>query len=339
MKSHTRYLRIHRVAAPGLAVLMLVLALPDAHAEITRTGIEPWYQQSNADARLRAQALYDRAVNEHQQLLRGDAMEHYEQALALWDNPDIRWNLALVLEDLGQYLRAHQQLESTLRWNAALGAERLRDVRDRMQRLEAQRLASIKVSCDEPGADIKVDGQPWFRGPGRQSTLVVPGEHYISANKPEYFPVTRAVVVKAGQDVHVALPMDVDRLIEKRRWSAWKPWVVASAGVVVTVVGASLDRRAFAHRDTAAAALPPPCELRLGCPPTSAPDIYNRAVKDNRLAIGAFLAGGTTVAVGLALAWLNQVHVHRTVARPPAPVEIVPLVSADRAGVSALLRF
>jgi hypothetical protein len=45
------------------------------------------------------------------------------------------------------------------------------------------------------------------------------------------------------------------------------------------------------------------------------------------------------VAVGLTLAWLNQSYVHRTVARPPAPIEIAPLVSANQAGVSALLRF
>ena len=339
MNSHTRYLLIRAVAAPGLAALMLVLAVPTARAEITRTGTEPWYQQSNADARLQAQALFEQAVDKHKQLLRDDAMKRYEQALALWDNPDIRWNLALVLEDLGQYLRAHQQLESALRWETALGAERLRDVRDRMQRLETQHLARIKVSSDEPGADIKLDGQPWFRGPECQSTLVVPGEHYISAAKPGYFAVTRPVSVQAGQEIRVALPMDADRLLETRRWSSWKPWVVVAAGGVVTAVGASLERQAFVHRDAAAAALGGPCELRSGCPPTGSSDTYRRAVTDNRLAIGAFLAGGATVTVGLTLAWLNQLHVHRTEPRPLAPIEIAPLVSVDQAGASALFRF
>jgi hypothetical protein len=62
-------------------------------------------------------------------------------------------------------------------------------------------------------------------------------------------------------------------------------------------------------------------------------------VRDGRLAIAAYVAGGATVVVGLTLAWLNQVHVYRTEARPPAPIEITPLVSADQAGLSALLRF
>src|SRR5262249_4474001 len=138
MESTTRYLRIRAIAAAGLAALLLVLAPAAAHAQVVRTGSEPWYPQTPTAARQRAQALFAQAFDKHQQLLRGEAMELYEQALALWDNPDIRWDLALVLEDLGQYLRAYEQLEGALRWEAALGAERLREVHDHMQALETQ---------------------------------------------------------------------------------------------------------------------------------------------------------------------------------------------------------
>jgi PEGA domain-containing protein len=239
MRSHTRYPFIRAIAVPGLAALALVLAIPAAHAEVTRSGSEPWYQESTPDARQRAQALFAQAVDNHLQLLRGDAMELYEQALALWDNPDIRWNLALVLEDLGQYLRAHQQLDSALRWGTALGAERLREVQDRMRVLETQRLAGLETDSKEPGAEIKLDGQPWFRGAGTQRTLLAPGEHYISASKPGYVPVTRSVSVTAGQKAHVVLLMDEDRLIEARRWTAWKPWAVVAAGVAVGSSGSA----------------------------------------------------------------------------------------------------
>lgn len=67
-------------------------------------------------------------------------------------------------------------------------------------------------------------------------------------------------------------------------------------------------------------------------------DVYDRAVTENQLAIGAFVAGGTAVAVGLALAWLNQPRAHRPEA-PPSPIELIPTVSPGRAGVSALIRF
>src|SRR5262249_3980631 len=139
MKRHTRYRHLGAVVAAGL--LALALLPPAAHADVARTGDEPWYRQSTADVRQRAQTLFAQAVDKHLQLLRGDGRDLYEQALALWDNPDFQWNLALVLEDLGQYLRAYQQLDGALRWGEALGAERLRDVRDRIQALESRRLA------------------------------------------------------------------------------------------------------------------------------------------------------------------------------------------------------
>ncbi|HWO20902.1 MAG TPA: hypothetical protein VNO30_19180 [Kofleriaceae bacterium] len=116
MESVIGYRRIRAVAAAVLVALPLVLVLapPVARAEVARTGGEPWYGQASAAARQRAQALFAQAFDKHQQLLRGEAMELYEQALAQWDNPDIRWNLALVLADLGQYLRAYQGVSVAL---------------------------------------------------------------------------------------------------------------------------------------------------------------------------------------------------------------------------------
>ncbi len=338
MKSPTRCLFIRAIAAAGLAAPALVLAPPAAHADIPRTADEPWYQQASADARQRAQTLFEQALDKHQQLLRGEAQELYEQALALWDNPDIRWNLALVLEDLGQYLRAYQELEGALRWEAALGAERLQEIRDHMRALETQRLARIEASSEQAGADIKLDGQPWFRGAGTQRTLVLPGEHYVSASKAGYFPVTLPISVMAGQAARAAPSMNADRLIETRRWTSWKPWSVVAAGVAVAAAGVGLERQALAHRSGAVAALAAGCDT-LTCSPTPPPSIYQRATTENRLAIGAIAAGGTAVAVGLALAWLNQPHAQRAEAQLPATIKITPILSPDQVGASALFRF
>src|SRR6185436_12821508 len=255
MKSSTRYLRIRFVLVPVLASLALVLALSTARAETVRTGGEPWYRQVPADVRKRVQALFAQAIDKLKQFLREDALALYDQALALWDNPDIQWNLALVLEDLGHYIRAYQQLESALRWGEALGPERLRQVRDRMRVLETQRLARIETDREEPAAMITLDGKPWLPRAGRRSTLVLPGEHYLAALKSGYLPVTRPVYVLAGQQARVPLPMDKERSIVTRRWTAWQPWAVIGAGIAVAVVGAGLDWQAFAHRDAAADAL------------------------------------------------------------------------------------
>lgn len=332
-RGHSRVL-----SAVAASALLSTLLSSVSHAEVTRTGDEPWYQDTKSDVR-RAKVLFAQAVDTHLQLLRGDARDLYDQALALWDNPDIRWNLALVLEDLGQYLHAHQQLDRALQWGAALGAERLRDVRDRMAELETQRLARLEASTDESATDITLDGQPWLRGVQHGNILVEPGQHYVSARKPGFFPVTRAVVVTAGQMARVALPMDEDRLIETRRWSMWKPWAAVTAGVVTAGIGVLVERQAIRNRDAAARALPPSCKDPTGCAPTRAPTVYGRAVRDSRIALGAFVAGGTTLAVGLAMAWMNQPRVYRTEARAPRPIEISPILSTNQAGVSAQLQF
>src|SRR5262249_24109134 len=156
-----------------------------------------------------------------------------------------------------------------------LGPERLREVRDRMQALETQRLARIETYREEPGAEITLDGKPWLRGAGHRSMLVLPGEHYLAARKAGYFPVTRPVYVKAGRQARVALPMDEDRLIQERRWAAWKPWAVVGAGIAMAAVGAELERRAFAHRDAAAADVFAGCYYPVcGSIPS---DVYDRA--------------------------------------------------------------
>jgi hypothetical protein len=325
------------IAAAALSTLALIVAVPAARAEVRRAGSAPWYQQSTAAARQKAQALFEQAVDKHLQLSRGDALELYEQALALWDNPDIRWNLALLLEDLGKYLAAHQQLERALRWDAALGTERLREVRARMQVLETQRLARIEAVSEQAGADVRLDGQPWFGGAGRHSMLVTPGTHYIGATKPGYTPTTVSMVAAAGEQYRVTLRMVVDHIIETRRWPAWTPWSVVAAGTAVAAVGAGVEWQAHVQRAAAARAVVDSCHMGKECSPTHPPE-SDRAVINNWIAIGAFAAGGTAIAVGTMLAWLNQPRAHRPEATP-SPIELIPSMSPNGAGVSARVRF
>jgi hypothetical protein len=142
----------------------------------------------------------------------------------------------------------------------------------------------------------------------------------------------------AGQKAHVALLMDVDRLIETRRWAAWKPWAVVATGVAVAAVGPLLEARAFAQRNAAADTLKGRCHT-VTCEPATRPALYDHAVTNDTLATGVFAVGGTAVAVGLALAWLNQRHAHRSEARPLPRIELTPILSPHQSELSALVRF
>lgn len=313
----------------------MVLALPVARADEACPGEEPWYQQSSADNRRQAEALFEQAVAKHRQLQRGDARELYEQALALWDNPDIRWNLALVLEDLGEYLLAHQQLSSMLRWRAALCARQLREVQDRMQALETRHLGRVEAHGEEAGAEIRLDNQPWSLVAGSRDTLVNPGEHYVSASKPGFFPVTIPVTVTMGMRTHVTLDLDADRIVGTRRWRSWKPWAVIASGAAVAGIGAGLEWRAFANRNAAVHDLAISCGF--SCLAIRTPESY--AVMEHRAAIGAFAVGGAAVAVGLMLVWLNHPQWHRSEPRVRSTPTFTPILSPERAGGSALVRF
>lgn len=330
-----------RPLRPFVASLLTVLSLnTQTSADVVRVGDEPWYRQPAADIP-RARELFTRAVSHHQQLLRGVARDLYGQALVQWDNPDIRWNLALVLEDLGQYLHAHRELEAAERWGDSLGAERLRDVHKRMAALEAHHLARIEASCVEPATEVTLDGQPWFRGAAHQSTLVEPGEHYVVARKQGFFSVTRSISLTVGRLAQVDLPMDPDRLIETKRWSTWTPWIVVSAGVGLAVVGGVLERQAQLDREHAATSLPVQCVLPAGCKPTSAPSSYSRAVTQHRIAFGAFAAAGAVAATGLLLVWINQSYTlaYRSTARANEKIRILPIITSDQVSISAQRRF
>jgi hypothetical protein len=206
-----------------------------------------------------------------------------------------------------------------------------------MQVLESQRLARIDADGAEPGADATLDGQPWFQGAGRHSKLVLPGTHFIAASKPGYFPATVRAPVLAGERYHVTLRMTADQVTETRRWAAWKPWAVVAAGVGLAAAGAALERDAFTRRQDAGKALGARCAPP-GCAPVALPETYDRARLENRLAIGAFAAGGAALVTGLALVWLDRPQAHRDEAVPPS-FELMPAVSSGQVGVSAAIRF
>jgi tetratricopeptide (TPR) repeat protein len=336
MMQAARVRDLRAITAAALAIVALVLPPTAARADVPRSGDEPWYRLATREAQQQAGMLFVSAVEKHQQLLRVDAMELYEQALKVWDNPDIRWNLALALEQLGKYLPAHQQLASALRWGTALGSERLDQVRTLMHSLETERLARVEARCDEACADVELDGQPWFRGAGHHITLVVPGTHYIGATQRGYVPTTVSMNLAAGQQQRVTLRMVVDHDIETRRWSTWPPWSVVGLGTAIAAVGAGLEWQAFRHRNAAAKELRQRCDMLI-CEPANTPS-SERAAIDHQRAVYAFGASGSVIAVGLVLVWLNRLQPHRP-APIPSPVEIVPEVSPIGTGVSARLRF
>jgi tetratricopeptide (TPR) repeat protein len=283
--------------------------------------------------------LFGEAVELHEQLLRDQAAARYEQALSHWDNPHIRWNLALVMMDMGQYLRAHEHVERALSWGAeAFDPPDWEKLTGMQQRLLRQHLAVIEVRCDQPDAELALDGKSWFRGPGAARQVVLPGEHVITARRPGYFPLARNVVLPAGTQGAVTVAMSVDGIFEKRRWASWKPWTVLGSSLAVGAMGTGLYWHARWQLDAARDELADDCGERPHCPPET-PPAYRRSEWEARVATGTIAVAGTAAAAGLVLLFLNQPRAYRTENREGGVFQLVPIASPDTAGVSARLRF
>jgi hypothetical protein len=267
------------------------------------------------------------------------AADKYREALALWDHPGFRYNLAIAQINLDQPIAAYENLLQATRHGAApLGEDLYQNAQNFLALLDGQ-LAEIEVVCDEPGAAVTLDGKPLFVGPGQRTLMALPGGHVLMASKHGRLPDSEQIVLAPGQRARFALaPEYPDRVLTVRRWPAWRPWAVAGAGAVVMVGGGYLDWRAEQGFDRFDRALAGACTGTRGC---EASDVAASAYaeRDRARALqwsarATYLAGGAVLAGSAVLLYINR---ERQVKRRGAPVDLalVPVLAPHFAGVSA----
>ncbi|WP_437840446.1 hypothetical protein [Sorangium sp. So ce1153] len=327
-------MRSRSVRSLCLSAALVALWISRAVPALAQAGeaLPPWHRGVSEERKQRARALFHEGRELHQQLMLGDARARYEEALRSWEHPELRFNLARALWRMGQPLSAYENLRLSLRWGpGALAAEGEKQALDLMRRLEEQELSAVEIRCDEPGASVQLDGKPWFVGPGHERRTVLPGEHVIVARKKGYFPVVKSAPALAGRRVSGTLKLSVDGIVTERRWAAgWAPWAVVGSGAAVVALGGALQWRVGELRDE----LQQQCGV--SCAPASAQDA---GAWEGRVAAGAFVAGGVTVATGLVLVWLNRPRAYRSEDRGGLELQLSPLVSRERGALSARLSF
>ena len=294
----------------------------------------PWQRSVSPEDQRAARDLFAEARKLHRDLLREEAVATYREALRYWDHPNIHFNLTRILLDMGWYLEAYQHSERALAWGReALGEDR--DAMDAMRRrLLAYHLAVVEVRCDQPGAQVALDGTVWFVGPGREQKVVAPGNHMVTAESPGHFPAVRALTIVGGRQARIVLHMASDAIVAERRWRAWKPWGVIGAGVATGLVGGGLlwqASRDFSQEDRRLAG---ECGVTAACPPGDERG-YRRARRERGIGVGVLAAAGLTIAGGVGLAVLNRPRVRREEKeRSRATYELLPVVTGDGAGLS-----
>ena len=203
---------------------------------------KPWAVGVPQDAQDKATALYEEGNTLFAQQAHAPALEKYKQAIALWDHPLIRFNMAVTEVRLERILEAADDLEKALRF----GDEPFKQKSDTLYQqaldydaLVKGRVGFVEASCDQAGAHVFLDGKPWFDAPGKKKMRVLAGEHAITAEKDKFLTKTTKIVVAGGktesQDVKL-VPLDT-AVVLKYRYRRWVPWTITGVGLAVAAGG------------------------------------------------------------------------------------------------------
>lgn len=288
----------------------MAIALGCATTAAAQDAARPWADGVSEADQTAALELF-RAGNElFAQSEYADAASKYREALGHWDHPAIHGNLAVSLIHLDDPLQAFAHVELALRWGAQPFEPHVYDQLVTSRKLLLGQLARIEVDCPVEGAEIALNGEVLFVGPGTSQRLARAGSHQVVASKDDYLTFTRQFDALPGEvtRVEVTLVPLVDAGGYERRWAEWKPWAVVGGGAALIAVGVGFQLSAQGNVDAYEE------EIARSCPdgcvesdlPEAVRDLRGRARWENRVAVGAFTLGAGAVATGAILLYMNR---------------------------------
>lgn len=320
----------------GCAVFVLGLLVPSVLARAEPPAPED-RSRPGPEARQIAEALFAEGGTLFQQWQFAQAEEKYREALTHWEHPAIFLYLGRALEKQGHLEQAYAMVLEARRAGPVQLLPEDRQTAEELQKELESRLAQISVQCDQADAEILLDGQPWFRGPGRQRRITRPGQHLLVARKEGYFTVTEVVALVPGKQTEIQIHMSEDKLRSERRWQRRTPWFIAGAGLGVSVFGGQFILRAKGDYDRFREALVR-CERKGTCAQISTRE-RDSSVKREMFGTGFLIVGSAILAAGLTGVLLNQPRFHRSEPANRVDIEVTPLISGNTAGISAEIRF
>jgi hypothetical protein len=325
--------------ARAFALVGALLCAPVAARADDAVPLQPWAAGvSQADKERAGELLVEGNVLLDQGL-HAQAIAVYRRAIAHYDHPAIRYNIAVALISLQQPLEAYGELARALAYDgAALEPEVLPQARSYQRLLEGQ-IVRVAIDCVEPEARVLLDGKELGPCPLARTELVLAGPHQLIAEKPGFLTRRIDLAAAGGEEraAHIDLMTIDEASVTRRRWPRWKPWAVTGAGVAVGLAGLGFQlqsRATLASYDDAVSALCPdmPCDT---LPPRVA-DAYDRGRLQNRVAVGLFLTGGAVAATGAVLVYVNRGRTERI---GYDGMELRPVVAPEHVGMTLGGRF
>jgi tetratricopeptide (TPR) repeat protein len=264
-----------------------------------------------------------------------EAMEKYKSAVASWDHPAIRFNIVRCLIQLDRPVDASDNLKLALKYGAAPLEEAVYTEALAYEKLLANQIASVQVTCKQAGVKMTLDGQPLATCPAEELRRVTPGTHQLVGSKEGFLTRSIEVVVIGGKEQKVTLSLDpVEKAARiEHRWPGWVPWVVFGGGFAVTGIGGLLNLAAAQEMDSYDRAVAQSCAT-MACGPDDLDDadeaLKGSAETKSAWAVGIMIAGGATIATGAVMLYLNR---GRTV-YPSSVERITPTVTPMPGGAA-----
>jgi PEGA domain len=316
-------------SAPAASSAPAVSDEADVGDESGFEGVRPWSLTVSPDERRAARALFLEGNRLFRVPLFARAVAQYRAAIAKWKHPAFYFNLALAQINLDDNVAARESLERAMVYGPEpLGDERFQEARKQLRDLE-RTLGKIRISCPTKGAEVTLDGDILFTGPGTYENWIEAGDHEVTAKKSGYLSEARKVTVPKAmkQEVDLRLITLNEASDKNRRWAVWKPWVVIAAGTAAAVTGGVFHSRAAASYEAYDDDfLLLPCVTNEGSPGCAKGDIppsldkrLDRAALQQKIAIGAYAAGGAILATGAVLLYMNR---PRTIEEAPRAGQI-----------------
>lgn len=291
---------------------------------------KPWEKGVTAAKRATANRCYRQGNRLFGKGQYAKAMVHYRRAARSWEHPSIQFNMAVCYIELDRPLKALTTLNKALRFGQGPLTDELYIQAKRYRKLLKGRLAFVKVSCEESGAQVTLDGKVLFTGPGTAERVVVPGLHQVVASMEGFVTLSKTLSLFSGKKTEVTLKLVrlETVVVHKRRWRRWIPWTVFGAGAAVALTGLPLILKARSDYDKYDRIIADKCDR--GCATGDIPSDAKRAKKSGDGAyyssIAMFSLGAATLAAGIVLIVLNQ----------PRKVEREGIPSSRPAGLTLL---
>lgn len=306
--------------AAFLVLAMASVGMFEAAPARAEDAEKPWARGVSKERRAKAQGLLERGNVEFLAKRYKEALALYEQAVAVWDHPAIRFNAVRVLVALDRPVAAQDNLEKALEFGAdALEDQVYREALN-YRVLLAGTVGSLALRCTQDGVSVRVDGAVQLACPGTKTLRMTPGKHAVTASGPGLVAqaIDAVVTPSKTEPLEVKLP-SIRTLVTHQRWATWKPWSLSAVGTIAIGVGVAFRVKAGNEARAIEATVKDRCQASCSPDELGLGAMRTRLDRDNAIWSVGLAVGAAALTTGIALVILNRPTVRElAITRPTA---------------------